>query len=88
MAPQSLLRHWTGSYSTSSKFDVSFKGVYRAEIGTTAFVASAFVDGQIFQLNLQPFRFSCSEKSIYDSKIGTCVMVNTISASVFSYNSE
>lgn len=44
----------TGSYSTGGRSSLTFKGVYKAEIGTTVLVASIRDDGQTFHDNLTP----------------------------------
>lgn len=44
----------TGSYNTGGRSSLCFKGVYKAEIGTTVRVASSLDDGQTFHDSLTP----------------------------------
>lgn len=48
---------------TGGKSSLCFKGVYRAEIGTTVLVASTLDEGQTFQESLTPSRSSTSSTS-------------------------
>lgn len=57
--------HATGSYSTGGRSSRSFRGVYRAEIGTTVLVASMREDGQTFQDNRTPINLKLRIRAIH-----------------------
>lgn len=61
-------RHAMGSYCSTGRLGFSFRGVYRAEMGTTVLEASIRVEGMQFQENRTPSFSSNSSKSWVSTK--------------------